>query len=307
MQLSLNSLFFLASSLENDSSAKVRDYIEWKIQYTKDNFHLPPQAVSKLNALLEDDTISLSDFSRQIEVIFKDYNGLWWQSWLGFLGFIEKIMQGPVLLGIALFLALFFAIILTDLRYIVAKPFQKIISVFNIISERLFAAIWYWFPFMEMFVLYAPILLRSSAIARQYCPDFLRELAQLYNVVPPSFSNIYFFFLLWLGSKSLVIKSRYIRFHMMRSLMINTFSNLLANFYFAVQRAADRGQCSQEQLAMTGFYCAALVLSWIIPAIIQALTKTYPGWLVRDAVEIMLGRDSDDPDFEWWDKKKDND
>lgn len=302
---SFDSLFLVSDSLQNETMDQIREYMKWKIEYTKENFHLPPQSIAKLNALFEDDTISLHDFSRQLESVFNQYNGLWWQSWLGIINTIEKI-QGPILNGLIIGFILFLIIILTDLRFIVVKPIRAINALLSTILERLCGAFWYWFPFMEMFVVYAPILFRSSVLVKKYCPGFMKDVAQIYNLVPESFSNVYFFGLIWLATRSSIIKSRYIRFHMMRSLMINTFSNLCAHFYFTVQRAAERGQCSQEKLAIVGFYCFVLVLSWIIPSVLQALTKTYPvSWLVREAVEVMLGRDSDDPDFEWWDRKKD--
>jgi hypothetical protein len=300
-----DNILLLASSLENETTNQIRDYIQWKVDYTKETFHLPPQSITKLNSLLEDDTISLDEFTKQLEIVFNQYNSLWWQTWLWVLNLIEKI-QGPILFGLIFTIVMFFVVILTDLRFIIIKPLQVLTAFLKACTERILAAIWYWFPFMEMFVVYAPTLMLSSTLVRQYCPGFMGDLAQLYYLVPDSFSNVYFFGLIWLVTKTSIIRSRFIRFHMMRSLMINTFSNLAAHFFYAVQRAADRGQCSQEKVAIVGFYCFAIVMSWILPAIIQALTKTYPqSWLVREAVEVLLGRDTDDPNFEWWDRKKD--
>ena len=87
---SFDSLFLVSDSLQNETMDQIREYMKWKIEYTKENFHLPPQSIAKLNALFEDDTISLHDFSRQLESVFNQYNGLWWQSWLGIINTIEN-------------------------------------------------------------------------------------------------------------------------------------------------------------------------------------------------------------------------
>jgi hypothetical protein len=282
------------------------DYIKYCGEFDIDQLILPQRAINKFKIIFEDPDIQPDEFIQKMDEILKTADSLSWKIELAFLNLKAELVEilktvSWFEVGLISFIFLIFTILHT--KYAIKKPLRMFLYLNKWLLKRVLATLAYLVPYIEIMNTYLPTLGPTSVFFQFFTPDWIKGISNFYithSLVPV----IYFSLVANACTKFRLPRDRFIRFHMVRGLMLSTFQNS-ASVYFvkktAEHVAKDQPYVYTIDLALSLF---ALTLSWLIPSILQAMTGRYPkNLLVREAVEIILGRDEFDPNFKWWNKK----
>ena len=282
------------------------EYMKWLAQFKTQNLRLPGYAVRQLKEILEDPTITPYEFEQQLRGILNSQNALSWKVQLFVYDLPHKIMNNLhrlAWLEISIFLGLILCLYILDRRFQIKKPL-KFVKDFNLaIIKRTCGVFGYYVPLLELYKTYMPFLITESPHYRVFLPDFIKVSIDYYEKI--SYGQIiYFFLVVYFCTEFRIPKPRSIRFHFMRGLMLATFQNITSQIFFNVYASYLKSNLVNfHQLATLALMFFILHMSWLVPSMYQALTATYPrSEFIREAVEVLLGRDND-PDFKWWDEK----
>lgn len=264
------------------------------------------EKAEKLKELIFSDTISPSDFVKEFNAIIETSRPQHWKIIL-FLNNLkerynyqlELISWKPVILFSLAGILLLFLVKKYKLTKVIKKLIRKFYNFsFNLI-ERICALCAYFVPLVSIYAAYVPRLLGSYPYLNFVFPEFLRDSVDFYIRYPWVFNYIYFFGMMYGVMLFKKPKPRFIRFHLVRGLMLFAFQGIPDACVKAFQSSES---LTQDQIVSTNLCLFAINLSWILPCIYQAITYTYPrSSFIRDAVEINVGRDKDDG-FKWWNR-----
>jgi hypothetical protein len=158
----------------------------------------------------------------------------------------------------------------------------------------------YVVPLISIYTAYLPGLLSTFPYLHIILPDSMQDAMDFYIKHPRLFNYGYFFSTLYAVTVFRIPKPRFIRFHLLRGLMLLAFQGIPDSCFRAFQSADT---LTQAQVVNTTLSLFAINLSWLLPCIYQSITYTYPrSSFIREAVEINIGRDKDEG-FKWWDRK----
>ncbi len=197
-----------------------------------------------------------------------------------------------------LFLFYFF----TKLRYNFLEILKQISQNCKTIFEQILAALPYLKPIMEITSIYGGSLLATSNVVQNNLPYFIVDLIDFYDMKMSDELNIgYFLTLNILVSRFKFPKSRFIRFHWLRSLFISLIFNIPHEWYDWEIKLTRIG-LTDTDLEFWGIIIWVIAFIISFTAFLEALFGKYPKlWVVREAVEVALGRDGED--FIWWDEE----
>lgn len=285
-------------------------------------FQLPCDMSLLLDTLLIDDhylsdnySKSLSqEFVSNLEHIVRESSNYRWTTF-SFLHQVKdqvfspvEVFTWPELLGF--FVSLILLLVLESKfkisRWIfrILKPILRFIpKIFLTIFHRAFAVFVYIYPLLGVYAMYMPILIPYYRDFDFLVPGFIEKGVTFYLAHPKLLYWYYAVCYSSLGSR--FPRARVVRFHAARSLMITVFQTFLANHYLSLERSFILGCETKETLVSFATLYVFINFWWLLPSLIQAVTLTYPkSKFIREAVEVHVGRDDFDPDFEWWDRKK---
>jgi hypothetical protein len=289
-----NNLVKDLESLQFKASLLIRD-----MQFSHEN-------AEKLKELIFSDDISPADFIREFNAIIETSRPQHWKIIVFLTNLKERynyeidlISWTPLILSCLGGILLLFLI----KRFKLTKVIKKLIRKFSKLSlnliERIGALCAYFVPLVSIYAAYVPRLLGSYPYLNFVFPEFLRDSVDFYLRYPWVFNYIYFFGMMYGVMLFKKPKPRFIRFHLVRGLMLFAFQGIPDACVRAFQSSES---LTQDQIVSTNLCLFAINLSWILPCIYQAITHTYPrSSFIRDAVEINVGRDKDDG-FKWWNR-----
>ncbi len=203
------------------------------------------------------------------------------------------------------FLFTFFFYFFIKLRYNFPKILRSISQICKTIFERILAALPYLKPIMEITSIYGGSLLAISNVVQNNMPYFVVDLIDFYDMNMTDELNIgYFLTLNILVTRLRFPKSRFIRFHWLRSLFISLILNVPHEWY-DWEIKLTRISLTDTDLEFWGIIIWVLAFIISFTAFLEALFGKYPKlWVVREAVEVALGRDGED--FVWWNEQNNN-
>lgn len=220
--------------------------------------------------------------------------------------FLDNQRQFADQLGSISWLQVFFVLFIFTVFYFVNKkyrlntPINKITVITSNILERITALFGYFVPLVMLYASYIEFLLPTYPYLNLIIPKFMWAAMNIYKMNSTYISYGYFFGIIFLCLQLKVPRPRFIRFHMIRGLMLVAFLGVPDSILRLLQFSQS---ITTNQRATTILCIFVLNLFWILPCLFQAVTYTYPkSSFIRDAIEIMLGRD-DDENFKWWDRK----
>jgi hypothetical protein len=283
------------------------------------SMQLPPESSEQLNQLIKNNRISYDDFIEQLNQIYEAGNSYNWKITCFFNTLKETILI-PLKTYSTFELFIFFIalvlLLLLDKKYQIIRIIFKILihnlkAIIQAIPKiiyscllRFFCVAIYIFPIMNIYVLYMPVLLVKIKTAVYLCPNFMRIAMQLWQLHPDILMNGFFLVAMFLLGKRLP-RPRIFRFHMARSLMISVFQGFLGHNYISLMDSYYKGFETEGSLIDFAIFGIVLNFWWILPSLWQAVTLSYPrNAFIREAVEVILGRDDFDEGFQWWDRKK---
>lgn len=269
---------------------------------TKD-MQLSHQSAENLRAILYNEHISTTDFINEFNTIIKDYWTFNWKLKLllntlknkfgGHFALISWPKVGLIVIAVLIILFLI-------KKYKLEKQVKKFSNlIFNIV-ERIAAVCAYYVPLVTIYTAYVPGLMSSYPYLQFFLPDFLQISMDFYMKYPWTLNYGYFFIVMYAVILFKIPKPRFIRFHLVRGLMLLAFQGIPDSFVKVFQSAET---LTQDQFVSTNLCLFAINLSWILPCFYQAITHTYPrSSFIRDAIEINVGRDKDEG-FKWWNRR----
>lgn len=285
------------------------DYLKWEALEMTKNQKFPHQAAQKLKEILADETIKPEDFMRELNNVFLSTQTLRWKSFVFFSSLKDRFVDHLVNLPWGgIFFCLFFIGFCSFLnkKYNLSKrlKLKKGKKIFDAIVgnlvERLGALLAYFVPTVVICFNYAVVLLPNYPFINLFLIDSIRQGITIYSTHPRLYSYLYFFIIVFITIRFKKPKPRFIRFHIVRGLMLIAFQGVPDMFFRFLHFT---GILSSDQYLTTSLCLFVLNLFWLLPGIFHAITHTYPrSHLIRDAVEIHLGRDKDEG-FKWWDRK----
>lgn len=292
-------------SLETDSNVASLKMEAIKLSLGR---KLPHAAAQKLQEILKNDIISEEQFTTEYNKIIASSETLTWKTIIylsnlkvRFLDQAAKISPFQVGFILLLFIGLFFFY-----KKYVSKSKKRKKYVFGIIEnvqERFYASLGYFLPIVVIYCQYITPLCyypRYWALNTFY-PDFMRKAVDIYITYNGLISWGYFFGIFFLALRFKIPRSRFVRFHIIRGLIILNFQSIPEAIISIF--TGPRYLLLQEQQMNVLLFLLVLNLYFILPSVSQALRHTYPkNPFIREAAEVILGRDNDDPNFKWWDR-----
>lgn len=287
------------------------EVLKYKALVISGNSKVSMETSRKVRDLILNDEISRKEFILEFNNAMRDYQTKHWKTLLilksvknavyeiNTLIPWKKVSVIVVSVGLTIFI-----IKKVKLKKQTKKRIKKILKkvysiLFNII-ERLGALAAYSVPLISIYAAYMPGLVSTFPYLHFILPDSMQDAMDFYIKHPRLFNYGYFFITLYAVTLFKIPKPRFIRFHLLRGLMLLAFQGIPDSLFKAFQSADT---LTQAQIVNTTLSLFAINLSWILPCLYQAVTHTYPrSSFIRDAVEINLGRDKDEG-FKWWDRK----
>ena len=264
------------------------------------------EKAEKLKELIFSYNISPDDFVKEFNAIIETSRPQHWKIIVLLKNLrerynyeLELISWTPIILGSLGGILLLFLIRKFKLIKVIKKLFKRFLKISLNLIERIGALCGYFVPLVSIYAAYVPRLLGSYPYLNFVFPDFLRDSVDFYIRYPWVFNYIYFFGMMYGVMLFKKPKPRFIRFHLVRGLMLFAFQGIPDACVKAFQSSE---YLTQDQIVSTNLCLFAINMSWILPCLYQAITHTYPrSSFIRDAVEINVGRDKDDG-FKWWNR-----
>jgi hypothetical protein len=256
-----------------------------------------------------DDQIKPDDFIDQFNNILTNTENLSWKNFIFLTEIKEKFFDQITRISwlqIIIVLIFFSVFFFLNKKFKLQRPSKKFSAIIKNILERFFALLGYFVPIVNIYHLFILPLLPKYPYLNFILPNFMRTVLGIYGQHYRIFFYSYFFCLMFLCLQFKLPKPRFVRFHMVRGLMLIAFQNIPAQILEFVQlfQMSDSLSVYQQMNAVLCFL--AINLFWLLPCLYQAVSYTYPkSDFIRDAVEINLGRDNDEG-FTWWDRDKKN-
>jgi len=286
-------------SLEPDQDI---NFLKWEAALKTQEQKFPHSAAQKLKEILLDDKIRPEEFNSEFNKILASTETLSWKTFVSlnnikdrFFDQISSISWTQIFFILFIFIFLFFL----NKKFNLTKPTKKISSIGSNILERFVALFGYFVPLVIIFSQYIVPLLPIYPYLNLLVPKFIRIAMDIYSQKATFINYSYFFVIIIVCIQLKRPRSRFIRFHMVRGIMLIAFQGI-PDLIFQLLQTSD--SISHNQ-AMTTVLCIFVInLFWLLPCLYQALTHTYPrSSFIRDAIEIHLGRDNDE-NFKWWDR-----
>lgn len=287
--------------LNNDLNTDI-DVLKLKATLMSRNMQFSHENAEKLKEILLNDQLSTSDFINKFNTLIESSQPKGWKMilLLNHLKdrFTEKIaIVSWTKIGFIILTIIFIFFIIKKFK--LEKRAKKFYAIVCNLLERFGALSAYFVPLVSIYTAYVPGLLSSYPYLQFLIPKFMQTAMDFYMKYPWTLNYGYFFITMYAVTLFKIPKPRFIRFHLVRGLMLLAFQGIPDSF-FKVFQSAD--SLTQDQIVSTTLCLFAVNLSWILPCIYQAITYTYPrSSFIRDAIEINVGRDKDEG-FKWWNR-----
>lgn len=290
---------FMLLSLEPNQDIK---FLKWEAALQTRDQKFPHAAAQKLKEILMDDQIKPEEFITKFNKIIATTESLSWKLYLSINDIKDKFFDQILRVSwfqIFLILLIFSFLLFIKKRFKIKTPRKKILSITSNVLERCGALLAYFMPVLILYASYLPRLLPSYNFFTLIVPDFFRTPMSFYMQHPNVLSLGYFFLLITVALQLKLPRSRFVRFHLLRGLMLIACQGIPSLLYSITE---DFRVLTPNQTLHMYLGTFVVNLFWILPCLYQAITHTYPkSSFMREAVEIQLGRD-DDEDFKWWDR-----
>jgi hypothetical protein len=287
-------------SLEPDQDI---NFLKWEAALQTRDQKFPHAAAQKLKEILLDDKIQPEEFKAQFNKILASTESFSWKTFVSlsdikdrFFDEIARVSWFQILILLIVFSLFFFFNKKNKLK----TPTKKLLNIINNIGERFFALCAYFVPLVVIYATYVRALLGSYPYLHLVFPNFMRIAVNIYVKHPMYYNFGYFFAIVFLCLRFKLPKPRFIRFHMVRGIMLIAFQGIPELIFKLFQFS---GSLTLNQRISTTLCLFVIQLFWILPCLYQAISYTYPrSSFIRDAVEINVGRDNNE-DFKWWDRQ----
>jgi hypothetical protein len=266
---------------------------------------LPHAAAQKLEEILKDDTIQAEEFIAEFQKILASSETLSWKTIVYLTNLKARFMDQIV--GISPFQVGFILLLFMGLFFFYKKYISKskkrtkyVLGLVENLLERFYAFLAYSFPILQLYALYLVRLCSYYPLLNILYPDFMGLAVYFYTRNTILISWTYFLVVCFITLRFKIPRSRFVRFHIVRGLVILNFQSipdLLLSIF--IGRSDSLPYHQQMNVLM---FLAVVNLYFILPSLVQAIRHTYPkNAFLREAAEVVLGRD-DDPGFKWWDR-----
>jgi hypothetical protein len=278
------------------------DRLKWEATVLTKDQKFPHAAAQKLKEILLDDQIQAEEFSSEFTKILTSTENLSWKT-LVYLGdikakFIDQLAKISWL-QIGFVVLLFIIFYFLNKKFKFKKPLNFISNFSANLLERLFALLGYFVPLVIVYSNYVTQLLPHYKYLNLIVPNFMRVAMSIYMQYPMYINFGYFFGVIFLCLRLKLPKPRFVRFHIVRGIMLLAFQGIPDIIFGSLKSAESLSNAQQTNTALLIF---VINLFWILPCLFQAVTYTYPkSSFIRDAIEIHVGRDNDE-NFKWWDR-----
>jgi hypothetical protein len=287
--------------LNNDLNTDI-DVLKLKATLMSRNMQFSHEKAEKLKEILLNDQLSTSDFINEFNALIQSSQPKGWKIILLLNHLKDRLTEKIAIvswtkIGFILLTIIFIFFIIKKFK--LEKRVKKLYALgFNLL-ERFGALSAYFVPLVSIYTSYIPGLLSSYPYLQFIIPKFMQTAMDFYMKYPWTLNYGYFFITMYAVTLFKIPKPRFIRFHLVRGLMLLAFQGIPDSF-FKVFQSAD--SLTQDQIVSTTLCLFAVNLSWILPCLYQAITYTYPrSSFIRDAIEINVGRDKDEG-FKWWNR-----
>lgn len=278
------------------------NFLKWEAALQTRDQKFPHGSAQKLKEILLDDQIKTEEFITQFNKILASTESLSWKSFVYLNNlknrFIDQLgsISWVQILSI-LFIFTFFYII--NKKFRLNTPTKKIATIISNILERITALFGYFVPLVVIYSSYVLTLLPTYPYLNLIVPNFMRTAISLYMRYPIYINFGYFFGIVFLCLQFKLPRPRFVRFHMVRGIMLLAFQGV-PDLIFQLLQSSQA--ITPNQRVTTALCLFVINLFWILPCLYQAITHTYPrSSFIRDAIEIHVGRDNDE-NFKWWDR-----
>lgn len=286
-------------SLEPDQDI---NFLKWEAALQTRDQKFPHAAAQKLKEILLDDKIQPEEFTAQFNKILASTESFSWKTFVSlsdikdrFFDEIPKVSWFQILIILIVFSLFFFL----NKKFKLKTPTKKLFDIIGNIGERFFALCGYFVPLVVIYSNYVITLLPSYPYLNLIVPNFMRTAVNIYLQYPMYLNFGYFFGIVFLCLQFKLPRPRFIRFHMVRGIMLLAFQGV-PDLIFQLLQSSD--SINPNQRITTALCLFVINLFWILPCLYQAISHTYPrSSFIRDAIEIHVGRDNNE-DFKWWDR-----
>lgn len=288
--------------LNNDLNTDI-DLLKIKATIITRNMQFSHEKAEKLKEILLNDQLSPADFITEFNSLIQTSPIQSWKIVILLSSLKDKLTDKIILIpwtkiGFITIIIIFIFFIIKKFK--LEKRARKFYGLIVNIFERFGALIAYFVPLVSIYTAYIPSLLSSYPYLQFIIPPFMQAAMDFYMKHPWTLNYGYFFVTMYAVTLFKIPKPRFIRFHLVRGLMLLAFQGIPDSF-FKIFQSAD--SLTQNQIVSTSLCLFAINLSWILPCLYQAITHTYPrSSFIRDAIEINVGRDKDEG-FKWWDRQ----
>lgn len=285
------------------------NFLKWEAELQTRDYKFPHAAAQKLKEILLDDQIQPEEFIAQFNKILTSAQSSSWTSFLSlnnirdrFFDQVSRVSWFPVLILLFIFCLYIFNKDYIKKKFkqkVSRKNRKKIARIIPNILERVFALMAYFVPMTIIYANYLTFVLPHYPYLNLIFPSFMRTAVIIYQAHPNYINYGYFFGIIILCFNLKLPKPRFIRFHLVRGIMLVAFQGI-PDAIVNVLRGSN--SISGFQIETTALCLLAINFFWILPCIYQAISHTYPrSSFIREAVEVLVGRDDTD-DFKWWDR-----
>lgn len=285
-------------TLNNDLNLDI-DKLKLKAMIISKNMQLPDEIAAKIREMVLNDDISGTEFIAQFNNLVEAYQPKGWKTALLFSQ-IKSVLALIAWTKIGIATILIFLVYFLIKKYKLQKRIKKLYAMIFNIFERFGALCAYFVPLVSIYTAYIQVLLPRYPYLNFILPNFMLDAMDFYMKHPWTLNYGYFFTTMYTVTLFKLPKPRFIRFHLVRGLMLLAFQGIPDSCFKAFQSADS---LTQDQIVTTTLCLFSINLSWILPCMYQAITYTYPrSSFIRDAIEINVGRDKDEG-FKWWDRR----
>ena len=287
--------------LNNDLNTDI-DILKLKATLLSKNMQFSHEKAAKLKEILLNDQLSTLDFINEFNDLIQSSQPKGWKMILLLNRLKDKLTEKIAIVSwtkIGFILLIIIIIFFIIKKFKLEKRVKKLYALAFNILERFGALSAYFVPLVSIYTSYIPGLLSSYPYLHFIIPKFMQASMDFYMKNPWTLNYGYFFITMYAVTLFKIPKPRFIRFHLVRGLMLLAFQGI-PDSLFKVFQSAD--SLTQDQVVSTTLCLFAINLSWVLPCLYQAITYTYPrSSFIRDAIEINVGRDKDEG-FKWWNR-----
>jgi hypothetical protein len=278
------------------------NFLKWEAALQTKDQKFPHASAQKLKEILLDDQIQPQEFIAQFNKVIASTESLGWKTFVSltdikdrFFDQVSTVSWAQIFIIVSIFICLF----ALNKKFNLKTPTKKVSRITSNILERMVALFGYFVPLVVIYSSYVITLLPSYPYLNLIVPNFMRTAIKIYMQYPMYINFGYFFGIVFLCLQFKLPRPRFIRFHMIRGIMLLAFQGV-PDLIFQLLQSSD--SITPHQRVTTALCLFVINLFWILPCLYQAITHTYPrSSFIRDAIEIHVGRD-DNEDFKWWDR-----